>query len=107
MSDIEIARAAKKIHIRDVAAKVNIPEENLIPYGHDAAKINFDFIEKSKSNPDGKLILVTAINPTPAGEGKTTTSVGLNDGLNKIGKKSIVCLRDVYDTHIRANETDS
>tara|TARA_B100000575_G_scaffold107129_1_gene85316 strand:+ start:348 stop:2018 length:1671 start_codon:yes stop_codon:yes gene_type:complete len=94
MSDIDIARAAKKIHIRDVAAKVNIPEENLIPYGHDAAKINFDFIEKSKSNPDGKLILVTAINPTPAGEGKTTTSVGLNDGLNKIGKKSIVCLRE-------------
>ncbi len=94
MSDIEIARAAKKIHIRDVAAKVNIPEENLIPYGHDAAKINFDFIKKSKSNPDGKLILVTAINPTPAGEGKTTTSVGLNDGLNKIGKKSIVCLRE-------------
>ncbi len=94
MSDIEIARAAKKIHIRDVAAKINIPEENLIPYGHDAAKINFDFIEKSKSNPDGKLILVTAINPTPAGEGKTTTSVGLNDGLNKIGKKSIVCLRE-------------
>ncbi len=94
MSDIEIARAAKKIHIRDVAAKVNIPEENLIPYGHDAAKINFDFIEKSKSNTDGKLILVTAINPTPAGEGKTTTSVGLNDGLNKIGKKSIVCLRE-------------
>ncbi len=94
MSDIEIARAAKKIHIRDVASKVNIPEENLIPYGHDAAKINFDFIEKSQSNPDGKLILVTAINPTPAGEGKTTTSVGLNDGLNKIGKKSIVCLRE-------------
>ncbi len=94
MSDIEIARAAKKIHIRDVAAKVNIPEENLIPYGHDAAKINFDFIQKSQSNPDGKLILVTAINPTPAGEGKTTTSVGLNDGLNKIGKKSIVCLRE-------------
>ena len=94
MSDIEIARAAKKIHIRDVASKINIPEENLIPYGHDAAKINFDFIEKSQSNPDGKLILVTAINPTPAGEGKTTTSVGLNDGLNKIGKKSIVCLRE-------------
>ena len=94
MSDIEIARAAKKIHIRDVASKVNIPEENLIPYGHDVAKIDFDFIENSKSNPDGKLILVTAINPTPAGEGKTTTSVGLNDGLNKIGKKSIVCLRE-------------
>ena len=94
MSDIEIARAAKKIHIRDVASKINIPEENLIPYGHDIAKINFDFIEKSKSNPDGKLILVTAISPTPAGEGKTTTSVGLNDGLNAIGKKSIVCLRE-------------
>ena len=94
MSDIEIARAAKKIHIRDVAAKINIPEESLTPYGHDIAKINFDFIEKQQSNPDGKLILVTAINPTPAGEGKTTTSVGLNDGLNAIGKKSIVCLRE-------------
>ncbi len=94
MSDIEIARAASKIHIRDVAAKINIPEESLVPYGHDIAKINFDFIEKSKSNPDGKLILVTAISPTPAGEGKTTTSVGLNDGLNSIGKKSIVCLRE-------------
>ena len=94
MSDIEIARAAKKIHIRDVAAKVNIPEENLIPYGHDAAKINFDFIEKSKSNPDGKLILVTAINPTPAGEGKTTTSVGLGDALNLIGKKALVTIRE-------------
>ena len=94
MSDIEIARAAKKMHIRDVAEKINIPEESLIPYGHDIAKINFDFIEKSKSNSDGKLILVTAISPTPAGEGKTTTSVGLNDGLNAIGKKSIVCLRE-------------
>ena len=94
MSDIEIARAAKKIHIRDVASKINIPEESLIPYGHDIAKINFDFIEKNQSNPDGKLILVTAISPTPAGEGKTTTSVGLNDGLNAIGKKSIVCLRE-------------
>ncbi|MDC0968766.1 formate--tetrahydrofolate ligase [Alphaproteobacteria bacterium] len=94
MSDIEIARAAKKIHIRDVAAKINIPEESLTPYGHDIAKINFDFIDKQQSNPDGKLILVTAINPTPAGEGKTTTSVGLNDGLNAIGKKSIVCLRE-------------
>ena len=94
MSDIEIARAASKIHIRDVAAKINIPEESLVPYGHDIAKINFDFIEKSQSNTNGKLILVTAINPTPAGEGKTTTSVGLNDGLNAIGKKSIVCLRE-------------
>jgi formate--tetrahydrofolate ligase len=94
MSDIEIARAAKKIHIRDVAAKINIPEESLTPYGHDIAKINFEFIDKQQSNPDGKLILVTAINPTPAGEGKTTTSVGLNDGLNAIGKKSIVCLRE-------------
>ena len=106
MSDIEIARAAKKIHIRDVAAKVNIPEENLIPYGHDAAKINFDFIEKSKSNPDGKLILVTAINPTPAGEGKTTTSVGLNDGLNKIGKKLFkknpwVIIKNINETKIK------
>jgi formate--tetrahydrofolate ligase len=94
MSDIDIARKAKKIHIRDVASKINIPEENLIPYGHDIAKIDFDFIEKNMSNPDGKLILVTAISPTPAGEGKTTTSVGLTDGLNAIGKKSIVCLRE-------------
>jgi len=85
-SDIAIARAAKKIHIREVAAKINIPEDNLIQYGHDAAKIDFPFIEKSKSNKNGKLILVTAISPTPAGEGKTTTSVGLSDGLNKIGK---------------------
>ena len=73
MSDIEIARAAKKIHIRDVAAKINIPEENLTPYGHDIAKINVDCIEKQQSNPDGKLILFTAINPNPAGEGETTT----------------------------------
>ena len=94
MSDIDIARKAKKIHIRDVASKINIPEENLIPYGHDIAKIDFNFIEKNMSNPDGKLILVTAISPTPAGEGKTTTSVGLTDGLNAIGKKSIVCLRE-------------
>ncbi|MDA9162669.1 formate--tetrahydrofolate ligase [Alphaproteobacteria bacterium] len=93
-SDIEIARAANKIHIRDVAKKINVPEENLIQYGADAAKIDFPFIEKSKSNKDGKLILVTAISPTPAGEGKTTTSVGLSDGLNKIGKKSIVALRE-------------
>ena len=93
-SDIAIARAAKKIHIREVAAKINIPEDNLIQYGHDAAKIDFPFIEKSKSNENGKLILVTAISPTPAGEGKTTTSVGLSDGLNKIGKKSIVALRE-------------
>ena len=72
MSDIEIARAASKIHIRDVAAKINIPEESLVPYGHDIAKINFDFIEKVNQS-DGKLILVTAITPIPAGEGKTTT----------------------------------
>jgi len=89
-SDIAIARAAKKIHIREVAAKINIPEDNLIQYGHDAAKIDFPFIEKSKSNKNGKLILVTAISPTPAGEGKTTTSVGLSDGLNKIGKNLLL-----------------
>jgi formate--tetrahydrofolate ligase len=93
-SDIEIARAAKKIHIKEVAAKINVPEDNLIQFGHDAAKIDFDFINKTKSNNNGKLILVTAISPTPAGEGKTTTSVGLSDGLNKIGKKSIVALRE-------------
>nr|WP_152810577.1 formate--tetrahydrofolate ligase [Ostreibacterium oceani] len=93
-TDIEIAREANKIHIRDVAAKLDIPEAELRQYGHDKAKLSQDFINSIQSKPDGKLVLVTAISPTPAGEGKTTTSVGLNDGLNRIGKKSVVCLRE-------------
>jgi formate--tetrahydrofolate ligase len=93
-SDIEIARAAKKIPIMKIGAKLGIPEEDLLPYGHDKAKISAAFIKAQRGKPDGKLILVTAINPTPAGEGKTTTTVGLGDGLNAIGKKAIVCIRE-------------
>jgi formate--tetrahydrofolate ligase len=93
-SDIEIARQAKMKPIREVAGKLNIPEEHLIPYGHTKAKVSMEFVKSLKGKPDGKLILVTAINPTPAGEGKTTTTVGLGDGLNRIGKKTIICLRE-------------
>ncbi|HEY0125195.1 MAG TPA: formate--tetrahydrofolate ligase [Rhizobium sp.] len=93
-SDIEIARAAKKLPIIEIGAKLGIPAEDLAPYGHDKAKIGAQFIAALKDKADGKLILVTAINPTPAGEGKTTTTVGLGDGLNRIGKKAIVCVRE-------------
>ena len=93
-SDIEIARAAKKKPIQEIGAKLGIPTEHLLPYGHDKAKISAEFIASVKGDKDGKLILVTAINPTPAGEGKTTTTVGLGDGLNRIGKKAIVCIRE-------------
>ncbi|MDQ7247927.1 formate--tetrahydrofolate ligase [Dongia sedimenti] len=93
-SDIEIARQAKMKPIREVAGKLNIAEEHLIPYGHTKAKVSMEFVKSLKGKPDGKLILVTAINPTPAGEGKTTTTVGLGDGLNRIGKKTIICLRE-------------
>ncbi|MBB5576496.1 MULTISPECIES: formate--tetrahydrofolate ligase [Rhizobium] len=93
-SDIEIARAAKKLPIAEIGAKLGIPAEDLAPYGHDKAKIGARFIASKAGNADGKLILVTAINPTPAGEGKTTTTVGLGDGLNRIGKKAIVCVRE-------------
>lgn len=93
-SDIEIARAAKKKQIQEIGAKIGIPSEHLLPYGHDKAKVSAEFIKSVKGNRDGKLILVTAINPTPAGEGKTTTTVGLGDGLNRIGKKAIVCIRE-------------
>jgi len=93
-SDIEIARQAKMKPIREIAGKLNIAEEHLIPYGHTKAKVSMDFVKSLKGKPDGKLILVTAINPTPAGEGKTTTTVGLGDGLNRIGKKTIICLRE-------------
>ena len=96
MSDIEIARAAKMKPISDILEKLNVPDtpEAFSPMGRHIAKINLEYIDELKSQEDGKLVLVTAITPTPAGEGKTTTSVGLSDGLNKIGKKSIVCLRE-------------
>ena len=93
-SDIEIARAAKKLPIQAIGAKLGIPEADLLPYGHDKAKVGQGFIAGLKGRPDGKLILVTAINPTPAGEGKTTTTVGLGDGLNRIGKRAVVCIRE-------------
>lgn len=93
-SDIEIARAAKKLPIMEIGAKLGIPAEDLAPYGYDKAKIGAGFIAAQADKKDGKLILVTAINPTPAGEGKTTTTVGLGDGLNRIGKKAVVCVRE-------------
>ncbi|MCO5065089.1 MAG: formate--tetrahydrofolate ligase [Rhizobiaceae bacterium] len=93
-SDIEIARAARKKPIQEIGAKLGIPAEHLLPYGHDKAKVSAEFIASKRGGKDGKLILVTAINPTPAGEGKTTTTVGLGDGLNRIGKKAVVCIRE-------------
>ena len=93
-SDIEIARGASKALIQDIGAKIGISSEDLLPYGHDKAKVSQAFIDSVQDRTDGKLILVTAINPTPAGEGKTTTTVGLGDGLNRIGKNAMVCIRE-------------
>jgi formate--tetrahydrofolate ligase len=93
-TDIEIAREANMKPIKEIAAKIGIKEADLIPYGHTKAKISADFIKSIQGNKDGNLILVTAINPTPAGEGKTTTTVGLGDGLNAIGKKAMICIRE-------------
>mgnify|MGYP005658651897 CR=1 FL=1 len=93
-SDIEIAQAAKLEKISSVARKLDIPDESLEPYGHYKAKISMEFLKSLESKQDGKLILVTAISPTPAGEGKTTTSVGLGDALNHIGKKALVTIRE-------------
>ena len=93
-SDIEIARAASMQPIGEVGAKLDIPTEHLLPYGHTKAKVSYDFIETLRDKPDGKLVLITAITPTPAGEGKTTTTVGLGDGLNRIGKRTAICLRE-------------
>ncbi len=93
-TDIEIAREAKKRPIMEIGAKLGIPAEHLLPYGHDKAKVGQEFIKSLAGRPDGKLILVTAINPTPAGEGKTTTTVGLGDGLNRIGRRAVVCIRE-------------
>ncbi|MGZ3249811.1 MAG: formate--tetrahydrofolate ligase [Croceibacterium sp.] len=93
-TDIEIARQAKMKPIAEIGARLGIPDESLEPYGRFKAKIAMDWIKQQQGRPDGKLVLVTAINPTPAGEGKTTTSVGLTDGLNRIGKNAAVCLRE-------------
>ena len=93
-TDIEIAREAKKLPIQEVGAKLDIPSADLLPFGHDKAKISESFIKSLAKKEDGRLILVTAINPTPAGEGKTTTTVGLGDGLNRIGKKAAICIRE-------------
>ncbi len=93
-SDIEIAQAATLKPIQDIAARLGIPADDLIPYGHDKAKISADFIGRNGKNGDGKLILVTAVSPTPAGEGKTTTTVGLGDAMNRIGKNTLICLRE-------------
>jgi formate--tetrahydrofolate ligase len=93
-TDIEIARAASKLPILEIGAKLGIGADDLLPYGHDKAKVSQSFINGTKSGKNGKLILVTAINPTPAGEGKTTTTVGLGDGLNAIGKKAMICIRE-------------
>ena len=93
-SDIESAQAATLKPIQEIAEKLGIPSDDLIPYGHDKAKISADFIKASAKHKDGKLILVTAVSPTPAGEGKTTTTVGLGDAMNLIGKKALMCLRE-------------
>jgi formate--tetrahydrofolate ligase len=94
LSDIEIAQAAKPQPIADIGAKLGIPQSALLPYGHTKAKVDYGFIKAQQDRPNGKLILVTAISPTPAGEGKTTTTVGLGDGLSRIGKKAAICLRE-------------
>ena len=94
MTDIEIARKAQKLPVQDIGAKLGLAPQNLIPFGHDKAKISADHIASLQGKKDGHLILVTAINPTPAGEGKTTTTVGLGDGLNRIGKKAAICIRE-------------
>ena len=93
-SDINIARKANSLPISEIAKNLNIPEESIIRYGNNKAKIDYSFIKSLSNKKNGKLILVTAISPTPAGEGKTTTTVGLGDGLNKIGKNTLICLRE-------------
>src|SRR5918994_1912618 len=93
-SDIEIAREATMLPIGDVAAKLEITDAAVQPYGKHIAKISLDFVKDVADQPDGRLILVTAITPTPAGEGKTTTTVGLSDALNRIGKKAMSCTRE-------------
>ena len=94
LSDIEIAQKAKMKPIGEVAAKLGIPADAISPYGHYKAKIGLDYVNSLQGKRDGKLVLVTAISPTPAGEGKTTTTVGLADALNHIGKRAVICLRE-------------
>src|SRR5512139_334588 len=94
LSDIEIAQKAKMKPIGEIAAKLGIPEHAIEPFGRTKAKISLEYLKSLESRPDGKLVLVTAISPTPAGEGKTTTTVGLGDALNRIGKKAMICLRE-------------
>ena len=95
LSDIEIAQQATLRRVTDIAReRLGIPDEHLVPYGHHKAKISLDYLKTLDDRPDGKLVLVTAVSPTPAGEGKTTTTVGLGDALNRIGKKTMVCLRE-------------
>ena len=93
-SDIEIARQAKPKPIGKIAEKCGIPDNSLHTFGRHKAKVDLDYLDGLSNNPDTKLILVTGITPTPAGEGKTTTTVGLGDALNKIGKKATICLRE-------------
>ena len=93
-TDIEIAQEARMKPITQIAAQLGLEEESVIPYGRYKAKIDHRLLEDRADRPDGKLILVTAINPTPAGEGKTTTSVGLADAMNALGKKTMLCLRE-------------
>ncbi|MEL6664171.1 MAG: formate--tetrahydrofolate ligase, partial [Pseudomonadota bacterium] len=93
-SDIEIAQSAKVAPIRQIAERVGLSAQDLIPYGHDKAKISATALQGLSARSDGKLILVTAINPTPAGEGKTTTTVGLGDSLRHIGKNAMICIRE-------------
>ncbi len=93
-TDIEIAREARKKPIQEIGARLGIDSDHLLPYGHDKAKVSQELIDSVQARENGKLILVTAINPTPAGEGKTTTTVGLGDGLNRIGKKAAICIRE-------------
>ena len=94
LSDIQIAQKATMKRITDIASHLGIADDHLVPYGHYKAKISLDYVDSLKGKPDGKLVLVTAISPTPAGEGKTTTTVGLGDALNRIGKKTVICLRE-------------
>ena len=94
MQDIDIARAATAKPIQEISKRLSIPDTALKPYGHDKAKIDLAWLDSLPEREDAKLVLVTAINPTPAGEGKTTTTVGLADGLNRIGKQATMCLRE-------------
>src|SRR5919206_159170 len=94
LSDIKIAQQAKMHRATELARKLGIPEDAIEPYGHYKAKVSLEYMDSLQGRKDGKLILVTAISPTPAGEGKTTTTVGVGDALNRIGKKAVICLRE-------------